>query len=96
MKSTHEMVGLLEEKKSYLKEKYSVKSISIFGSYSRNEETPQSDIDILVEFENPVGLEFVDLAEELEDILGIKVDLVSKKGIKEKYLKEIEQDLVQV
>lgn len=90
------MVGLLEEKKSYLKEKYSVKSISIFGSYSRNEETPQSDIDILVEFENPVGLEFVDLAEELEDILGIKVDLVSKKGIKEKYLKEIEQDLVHV
>lgn len=96
MKSVNELTKRIEEKKSYLKEKYKVKSICIFGSYSRNEATSQSDVDILVDFESPLGLEFVDLAEELEDLLGVKVDLVSKNGVKERYLKEIERELVHV
>lgn len=53
-------------------------------------------MDILVEFNRPIGLEFIDLAEELEQILQIKVDLVSKKGIKKKYLKSIETELAYV
>lgn len=96
MKKTDEIIRLLEEQKSYLKEKYKIKSISIFGSYSRDEAETKSDLDILVDFEKAPGLEFVDLAEELENILGVKVDLVSKKGVKPKYLKQIEQDLVHV
>jgi predicted nucleotidyltransferase len=51
------------------------------------------DIDILVEFRKPIGIEFIDLADELEEILKLKVDLVSKKGIKDKYLKSIETEL---
>lgn len=53
-------------------------------------------MDILVEFNRPIGIEFIDLAEELEQILQIKGDLVSKKGIKIKYFKSIETELAYV
>jgi predicted nucleotidyltransferase len=48
----------------------------------------------LVEFTSPIGIRFIDLAEELEEILKVKVDLVSKKGVKKKYLEALEPDLV--
>lgn len=76
--------------------KYHLRSIGIFGSFTRPDFNEDSDIDILVEFDQPVGIEFIDLAEELEDLLKIKVDLVSKKGIKPRYLKEIQKDLIYV
>ena len=79
--------------KQRLTEKYGLSLIAIFGSYARNQQTEDSDIDILVEFRKPIGIEFIDLADELEDILKLKVDLVSKKGIKDKYLKSIETEL---
>lgn len=70
--------------------------MAIFGSYSRKEHTDFSDLDILVEFSDRIGIRFVDLADDLENIVGFKVDLVSKKGIKEKYLKSIHSDLIYV
>ncbi|MGQ0793587.1 MAG: nucleotidyltransferase family protein [Deltaproteobacteria bacterium] len=76
-----------------LNKKYHVKSIAIFGSFARNEQNENSDVDILVEFSQSLGVEFIDLADELEKVLNRKVDLVSKKGIKEKYLKLIEPEL---
>lgn len=56
MKPVTELKKILQSKKPYLKEKYKVKSISIFGSYSRNEATPKSDVDVLVDFEEPIWL----------------------------------------
>ncbi len=79
--------------KQRLTEKYGLSQLAVFGSYARNQQNEDSDIDIMVEFERPIGLEFIDLAEELERILKIKVDLVSKKGIKAKYLQTIEKEL---
>jgi len=70
--------------------------MAIFGSYSRLEQNDSSDLDILVEFSGKIGIRFIDLAEDLENIIGFKVDLVSKKGIKEKYLKSINADLIYV
>jgi len=70
--------------------------MAIFGSYSRKEQKDTSDLDILVEFSDKIGIRFVDLADDLEKIVGFKVDLVSKKGIKEKYLKSIDSDLIYV
>ena len=67
--------------------------MALFGSYARNEQTDSSDVDILVEFNDKIGIKFIDLANELEKSLGLKVDLVSKKGIKAKYLKSIEKEL---
>lgn len=54
---------------------------------------PASDIDILVEFQRPIGLAFVDLVDELEKILHHRVDLVSKSGIKPKYFQQAKKDL---
>ena len=93
------MLSLLEIKntllshKQRLSTKYGLSNIAIFGSYARNQQTQTSDLDILVEFNRPIGLEFIDLADELELILKLKIDLVSKKGIKERHLKSIEKEL---
>ena len=76
--------------------KYYVSSIGLFGSVVRNDFTANSDIDIIVTFNRPVGMEFIDLANELEEKLDRKVDLVSKNGIKEKYYKIIEPQIIYV
>ncbi len=96
MENINEIKKLLEFNKDNLINKYNLKSLAIFGSFSREEQTEKSDIDILVEFNKPIGIEFIDLAEELERILKIKVDLVSKNGVKSRYFKEIEDELIYV
>ena len=83
----------MEQKKS-LFQKYPIKELAIFGSYAREEQNPKSDLDILVEFHSSVGSEFIELGDELEELLDIKVDLVSKKGIKPRYLEVIKKELV--
>jgi predicted nucleotidyltransferase len=70
--------------------------LAIFGSHARNEQAEDSDLDILVEFDEKIGLQFIDLADELELLLGRRIDLVSKGGIKEKYFQNIKQDLIYV
>lgn len=70
--------------------------MAIFGSYSRIEQNENSDLDILVEFNDKIGIRFIDLADEIEKIVGFKVDLVSRKGIKAKYLQSIDSDLIYV
>ena len=83
MKTLQEIRKVIAEHKEELKNSFSVKDIGIFGSYLRGEEQHQSDIDILVDFEEPVGFfEFMDLEEFLEKILDTKVDLVSRKALK--------------
>lgn len=73
----------LKNLKPILSDKYSVIRIGYFGSYSRNEQTENSDIDILVEFGKPIGWDFFDLQDMLENELKLKVDLVSHKALKE-------------
>jgi predicted nucleotidyltransferase len=69
--------------KGELRNRFKVKEIGVFGSFVRGEQKKSSDIDILVEFDEPIGLfEFMDLEEYLSDLLGRKVDLVSKKSLK--------------
>lgn len=75
--------NILQSQSSFLKEKYHVKNMGIFGSFARNEETPESDIDILVEFDAPIGFfDFIKLENFLGKLLNKKVDLVSKKALK--------------
>ncbi|MEY3647383.1 MAG: hypothetical protein RLZ13_265 [Bacteroidota bacterium] len=85
----------MDHKKS-LFQKYPIKELAIFGSYARNEQSATSDLDLLVEFHSRVGSEFIELGDELEDLLGIKVDLVSKNGIKPRYLEQIKEELIYV
>jgi len=86
----------LKEVKPILATKYPIKNLALFGSVSRKEDEESSDIDILVEFNRSVGMEFIHLSYDLEKLLKRKVDLVSRKGIKEKYFKVIEPELIYV
>lgn len=87
----------LKEHKPLLAEKFKVKEIGIFGSLVRGEQSDASDIDILVEFSEPVGFfTFIDLEDYLSEILSAKVDLVSKKALKPHIGKNILRELVTV
>lgn len=91
-----EIISILQNIKPALFSSYPIKVLGLFGSVVRDDFGKNSDIDILVDFYEPVGIEFIDLADELERVLQRKVDLVSKKGIKKKYLERIEKDLIYV
>ena len=90
-------VRKIRENENILKEKFRVKSIGIFGSLARGEGIVH-DVDIIVEFCEPVGWEIVDLKEFLEDLLGMKVDIVTRKAVMSKPLlwKSIEREIVYV
>jgi uncharacterized protein len=72
MKSIDDILQRLSQEKSYLQEVYHVGRLGVFGSIVRGEADSSSDVDILVEFEQPIGLDFVELAEHLENVLGPK------------------------
>jgi predicted nucleotidyltransferase len=93
MKTKEEIKQILSSHKDEIKRKYPIKELALFGSYSRGEQSPASDIDILVEFEKPIGLDFVSLADYLEELLEQKVDLVSKPSIKPNLLKYRERTI---
>lgn len=84
----------LRNHKQLLLDKYHLNSIAVFGSYSRGEENTDSDIDIMVDIGGDLGIEFVELADELEKILNQSVDLVSRSGVKPKYMEYIKPDLI--
>ncbi len=91
------ILATLKRVKPSLEKKYGVKDLALFGSYSRNTAVAgKSDVDVMVDFTTPIGLAFVDLADELELLLQQKVDLVSRGGIKPKYFSVIEPDLIYV
>ncbi len=96
MRTIYEIRTVLSNRRNHLFQEYPIKSMAIFGSYSREENTEDSDLDILVEFNDKIGIRFVDLADEIEEIVGLKVDLVSRNGIKDRYLKAIDPDLIYV
>lgn len=83
MKQKEEILTILKQELPYLKEKFKVKSIGLFGSYVREEQTEKSDIDMLVEFEAPAGFfKFIELEDYLSDKLGAKVNLVTPDALK--------------
>ncbi|MCK4465976.1 MAG: nucleotidyltransferase family protein [Bacteroidales bacterium] len=94
MLNKEDIINKLKELKPYLHKEYSVKNIGLFGSYSENLNTEESDIDILVELEKPIGWKFFTLEIYLEKIFERKIDLVTKNALKEQ-LKEIILNQVQ-
>ena len=82
-KTLDEVKEIIRRHKSELSERYSVKEIGIFGSFVRGEAREDSDVDVLVEFTQPIGFfKFLELEEYLSDLIGRKVDLVSRKALK--------------
>lgn len=86
----------LAEARADLFRRYPLRRLALFGSVARGEATPQSDVDILVEFSEPVGFEIADLALELEALLGRRVDLVTPAALRDRIRPYVEQDLVDV
>lgn len=76
-----EILKRLQDNIPYLNLRFHLKRIGIFGSVTRGGQSENSDVDIIAEFEKPVGLRFVEFTEELEKILGIKVDVLTPAGI---------------
>ncbi len=92
-----QIIMKLRENKPVLKEKYKVKTLGVFGSYVRGEQKEGSDLDILVEFQEPVGLfKFMELEEFLGKNTGVKVDLVSRKALKPRIGKYILEEVINV
>ena len=87
---------ILTQLKPELAQKYFVNSIGLFGSIVRDDFTDKSDVDIIVDFSKPIGIEFIDLADYIEIKLSKKVDLVSRNGIKPKYFHQIQSEIIYV
>jgi len=90
------ILKILRNHKPELQRKYPISGLGVFGSYARGEATDKSDIDIAVELSAPMGLNFVEMADEIEALFGIKTDVVPKRAIKPKYLEYVEKDIVYV
>lgn len=81
----------------FLEHSYNVKNIGVFGSVARGDNNQKSDIDILVEFSEPISMfRFIDLEEHLGEMIGRKVDLVTKKSLKPAISQEILEDVIYV
>jgi len=97
MKRVKEIEEILSRHKEALRERFKVKEIGIFGSYVRRGEEKESDLDILVEFEEVPGLfKFIELEDYLSDILEIKVDLVRKKALREELRDNILKETIYI
>jgi len=95
MPSTEEIVRLLRENLPYLATEYGVKRIGLFGSYAKGHPREASDVDVVVEFERPIGFKFVELAEHLERLLGRKVDLLTPTGIQGIRIRRVARDIAE-
>ena len=92
----NEIMKLLEEAKPDLARRFGVQRLAVFGSYARGDQREDSDVDILVEVDPSIGLRFVDLADEIEAMLGVPVELVSRRAIKPRNWEVIERQLIDV
>lgn len=89
MITREDIIIRLREIKPVLKEEYSVRNIGLFGSFSEDTFSDKSDIDLLVEFEKPIGWKYFSLEIYLEKIFGRKIDLVTRNGLKEQIRDQI-------
>ncbi|MBC7653043.1 MAG: nucleotidyltransferase domain-containing protein [Oligoflexus sp.] len=94
---TQKIIYQLSQLKPLLQKKYPISELGLFGSFANGTFTNKSDIDIFVDFSKNIdGFEYIKLAHELEDSFKHKIDLVSRGGVKQKYLPFIEKNLIHV
>ncbi len=92
-----EIIVLLRKEKAFLKKKYKINEIGVFGSYVRGDQQRDSDIDILIDKDEAIGLlKLANLQNYLSSLIGIKVDLVIKKSLKPHIGKNILNEVVYV
>lgn len=93
MLTKQKITALLRKELPHLRSIFGVKRIGIFGSYSKGVQKEDSDVDLIVEFERPIGLKFFELSEYIENLLGKKVDILTPAGIKSIRLKDVAENI---
>jgi len=88
-----EIKQILKDSYPALRQNYHVKKLGLFGSYAKGTHRQDSDIDILIEFEKPLGFKFIELAEYLEKQLGKRVDILTAQGLKSIRVKKVARDI---
>ena len=96
MTTKQDILNGLVKCKNTLASRFKIKRMALFGSWAREDNRPDSDVDVLVEVDPSIGLDFVLIGDHLEEMLGLRVDLVSSRAIKPGFWKEIEPELIYV
>lgn len=91
---TEDIISKIQELKPLLKEKYGITKIGLFGSFARNEPDEDSDIDLIVFPEEPLGWEFFELVGLLEKTFQKKIDLITPAGIKKQLKDRIMNEVI--
>jgi len=92
-----EVIRILQKELKELMSRYNISALSIFGSVARDDARADSDVDILVEFSRPVGLfQFIELQQNLEALLGSKVDLGTLRSLKPRIKEQVLQEAIRV
>jgi predicted nucleotidyltransferase len=83
MKTLEEINEVIQRHKDEFREQFGLKKIGIFGSYTRGEQKEDSDVDILIELEKPISfVKFIKFENILSNLLGLRIELVTKKALK--------------
>ena len=91
------VIQILKKQERELLDQYGVTSIYLFGSVARGDARPDSDVDLLVDFKEPVGLfTFIGLQQRLETLLGCKVDLSTRRALKPHFYRQVLQEAIRV
>ena len=95
MRKTLGIENILRENYGHLAKEYGVKKLGLFGSYAKGSFTPTSDVDVIIDFEHPLGLKFIEFAEELERLLDRKVAVLTPKDLKGIRIRRVAEDIAQ-
>jgi len=90
-----QVLALLREAYPYLAAEYGVRRVGIFGSYAKGIPDEASDVDIIVEFERPIGFKFIELVEYLEHLLDRRVDVLTPAGLQGIRVSRVAQDITE-
>lgn len=93
MKQRAEIIEALRQSYEFLSSEFAVNKLAVFGSVAKDMMTPDSDVDIIIDFNSPIGFRFNQLVEYLEDLLERKVDVITKDGVKNIRVKEISDNI---
>ncbi len=95
MLTKEQVIQLLRENYPHLVAEYGVKRIGLFGSYAKGVPNEQSDVDVVVEFERPIGLKFIELTDYLENLFDKKVDVLTPAGLQGIRLRQVAENIAE-
>lgn len=98
--TTDKLAQILDEHREYLRTEFGVEKIGVFGSYRKGTENQDSDIDLVIEFSRQIGFRFIELADYLEELFGVPVDILTPGGVQgirvPQVATEIQESLINV